>query len=279
MSQEPTLTILLSLNETGKLQQLIEAARSLGAQFNAHVTGLFVIPAVQVYPMVGYDAVPETYDGNRQFFLGQADHVRQSFEKAMAADGLSFAYQQVDGRTPQIAMEVASRARAHDMVIVATPQPDGGSGIETDFAERVVMLAGRPVLVLPRDGIDSLSLRDIIIGWDGGREAARAVFDALPLLRSAARVRLIGIDVPPRGVEPEADIARALAHHGVKTEVVHVASDGMSAGDTLLRAAKDHGAGLIVMGAYGHSRFSEVIFGGATRHMFRNLNLPVLFSH
>lgn len=279
MKQVPATTLLLSLNEVGKLPQLVEAARSLGATFNAHVTGLYVIPAVQIYPMVGYDAVPETYDGNRQFFLKNQDQVKATFEQAMQADGLSFAFQVVEGRTPQIAMEVANRGRAYDLVVLSAAQPDGGSGIEADFAERVVMVAGRPVLVLPREGVDGLTLREVIVGWDGGREAARAVFDAMPLLRAAERVRLVGIDVVPRGTEPGADIAQTLAHHGVKTEITHVPSDGMSAGDALLRAARDFGAGLLVMGAYSHSRFSEVIFGGATRHVFRNLNLPVLLSH
>jgi nucleotide-binding universal stress UspA family protein len=85
--------------------------------------------------------------------------------------------------------------------------------------------------------------------------------------------------VAPRGVEPAAEIAETLAHHGVKTEITHVTSDGMNAGETLLRAAKDHGAGLLVMGAYGHGRFTEFVFGGATRHVFRNLTTPVLMSH
>jgi nucleotide-binding universal stress UspA family protein len=272
-------TIVVSLNETGRLPQILAAARKLGSTFKAHVRGVYVIPAAQVYPMVGYDAVPEIYDGNRVYFQTEKDKVKAEFEKAMKADGVAGAFVTVDGRTSQIANEVAEQARSADLVILAASKADGSSGVETEFAERVVMLAGRPVLLLPRDGEAPLNLEDIVLGWDNGREAARAAFDALPILRLAKKVRIAGIDVAPKGVEPGADIAETLAHHGVKAEITHVSSDGMGTGDTLLRAAKDLGAGLVVMGAYGHSRLTEFVFGGATRQALKKLSTPVLMSH
>lgn len=271
--------IVVSLNETGRLPQLLAAARKLGSSFNAHVRGVYVIPAAQVYPMVGYDAVPEIYDGNRVFFQTEKDKVKSQFEAAMKADGISSAFIEIDGRTSQIANELAEQARSADLVLLAASKADGSSGVETEFAERVVMLAGRPVLLLPREGDSALNFDEMLLGWDNGREAARAVFDAMPLLRLAKRVRVVGIDVAPKGLEPGADIAETLAHHGVKAEVTHVASDGMGAGDTLLRVANDLGAGIVVMGAYGHSRLAEFVFGGATRQVVRKLTRPVLMSH
>ncbi len=118
-----------------------------------------------------------------------------------------------------------------------------------------------------------------MVGWNESRESSRAVFDALPLLQKAKLTRLVTVDVPTGGNLPAAGIAETLDRHGVKTEITDVASDGMSVGETLLRAANDHGADLIVLGAYGHSRFSEMVFGGATRHILRNLDRPVLMSH
>lgn len=272
-------TIVVSLNEASRLPQLLAAARKLGSSFKAQVRGVYVIPAAQVYPMVGYDAVPEIYDGNRVFFQTEKDKVKSAFETAMKADGLSFAFVEIDGRTSQIAHDVAEQARSADLVMLAASKADGSSGVETDFAERVVMLAGRPVLLLPREGDAALKLDEILVGWDNGREAARAVFDAMPVLRLAKKVRIAGIDVAPKGLEPGADIAETLAHHGVKAEVTHIASDGMGAGETLLRAANDLGAGLVVMGAYGHSRLTEFVFGGATRQVLKKLTRPVLMSH
>ncbi len=272
-------SILVSLNDVKQLPTVLAATRYVAGRFSAQVKGLYVIPAAKVYPMMGYDAVPVAYDGNQQFFQKHAPKVKADFEAAMKADGIEFSFQEVEGSSSQIAMEVAAQARAHDIAMISASHSGDGSGFEDDFAERVVMLAGRPVLVLPRHADARFDFTEIMVGWDGGREAARATFDALALLRTARRVRLVEIDVAPRGLEPAAEIAETLAHHGVKTEITHVTSDGMNAGETLLRAAKDHGAGLLVMGAYGHGRFTEFIFGGATRHVFRNLSVPVLMSH
>jgi nucleotide-binding universal stress UspA family protein len=272
-------SILVSLNDVQQVPSLLAATRYLASRFSAQVKGLYIIPAVQIYPMMGYDAIPSAYDGNQLFFRKHLDKVKAEFEKAMKADGIEFSFQELEGTSPQIALDVAEQARAHDVVLVAASSRGDASGFEDDFAERVVMLAGRPVLVLPRNAGTSFDFTEIMLGWDGGREAARATFDAMALLRTARKVRLVGIDVAPRGVEPAAEIAETLAHHGVKTEITHVSSDGMNAGETLLRAAKDHGAGLLVMGAYGHGRFTEFIFGGATRHVFKHLTLPVLMSH
>jgi nucleotide-binding universal stress UspA family protein len=272
-------SIAVSLNEIARLPQILKVAASLGNLFKAHVRGLYVVPPAQVYPMVGYDAVPEIYDVNRQFFIAEQDKVKQRFDAAMKAEGITAAFQAVDGRTSQIATETAELARSADLVVLAASKPDGSSGVEADFAERMVMLTGRPVLVLPREGDAIPDFSDILLGWDGGREAARAAFDAMPLLRAAKKVRIVDIDVAPRGVEPGADMAESLTHHGVKVEITHVTSDGMGAGETMLRAAHDFGSGLIVMGAYGHSRLAEFVFGGATRHVVKKLDRPVLMSH
>ncbi len=272
-------TILLCLNEIASNDQAISAARQLANTFKAHVTGLYVIPAVQIYPTAGMDAPPQIYDGNRVFFEQSKSLVQDAFEKAMKADGISFGFDLVDGRSSQIAADVIEAARSSDMVIMVPAQSDGGSGVESELAERVVVQAGRPVLLMPAGKATALKLDEVAIAWDGGREAARAVFDALPFLRAAKKVSIFGVDEAKRGVEPEADIAAALSRHGVKAEIVHVTSDGMNTGETLFRACNDQGAGLLVMGAYGHSRLSEFVFGGATRHVLRNLKMPVLMSH
>jgi nucleotide-binding universal stress UspA family protein len=272
-------TILLCLNEIASNDQATSAARLLANKFSAHVTGLYVIPAVQIYPSVGIDLPPQVYDANRVFFEASRELVKDAFEKAMKADGLSYGFELVDGLAPQIAGNVVEAARSADLVVMVPSQADGGSGVEAGLAEAVVMQAGRPVLLMPPGKKTELKLDDVVLAWDGGREAARAAFDAMPFLRLAKKVWIFGVDEAKRGFEPEAEIATTLSRHKVKAEIMHVTSDGMNTGETLFQAAKDHGAGLLVMGAYGHSRLSEFVFGGATRHVLRNLTMPVLMSH
>jgi nucleotide-binding universal stress UspA family protein len=272
-------TILLCLNEVARLPALIEAAEQLGTRFKAHIAGLYVIPAVQVYPSSGYGAVTDYFDGNRIYFQNHQAKVIETFEAAMKRAGLSFDTHVVDSNFSDIGSDVVDNARAADLVVISNIDRDGSQGVETDFVERFVIAAGRPVVVLPYKGKIDLKAEQVMAGWNDSREASRAVFDALPFLVKAKQTRLVTVDVAPRGNLPAAGIAETLDRHGIKAVITDVSSDGMSVGETLLRAAKDHGAELLVLGAYGHSRFSEMVFGGATRHVLHHLDLPVLMSH
>lgn len=276
-------TILVSLNEVGRVPQLIAAATIIGKTFGSHVAGFYVIPAVQVYPSVGFEAAPQVFEGNRTFFKDNAEKVRQGFESAMKREGLAFDFHLVDARTPIIADDVIAQGRSADLIIVSATNPDEVTGVERDFVEQTIMGAGRPVLVLPYQGEAKVDFNDVVLGWDGGREAARAAFDAMPILAAAKKVRVVRADPQKdaslRGTVPGADLAEALARHGAKAEAQGFPTDGMDAGQALLRCADDCGAGLIVMGAYAHSRLTEFIFGGATRYVLSRLNRPVLMSH
>ena len=272
-------TILLCLNEIARLPALIEAAEQLGTKFKAHIAGLYVIPAVQVYPSSGYGTAPDYFDGNRIYFQNHRAKVIEAFESAMKRAGLSFDLHVVDSGFANIGDEVVDQARAADLVVLSNIDREGSEGVESDFVERFVIAAGRPVLVLPYTGKIDLKGEQVLVGWSDARESSRAVFDALPFLVKAKQVRLVSVDVAPRGTLPAAGMAEALDRHGIKTVITDVTSDGMSVGETLLRAAKDHGAGLVVLGAYGHSRFAEMVFGGVTRHVLRHLDIPVLMSH
>ena len=276
-------TILVSLNEVGRLSELVAATVTLARATQAHVSGLYVVPAVQVYPSVGFEAAPQVFEGNRSYFKDNAQRVKQAFEEAMRRENLSHDFHQVDARTPVIADEVVASGRVADLVIVSATNPEEITGVERDFAEQTVMALGRPVIVLPYKGKAALSLNEVIVGWDGGREAARAAFDALPLLKKAGKVRIVRVDpqMDPslRGSVAGADLAEALSRHGVKAEAQGYPTDGQDEGQALMRCAEDAGAGLIVMGAYGHSRLAEFIFGGATRFVLNRLVCPVLMSH
>ena len=276
-------TILVSQNEVGRLAELVAAAVTLGRDTGAHVSGLYVVPAVQVYPSVGFEAAPQVFEGNRTFFKDNAQRVKQAFEEAMRREGLPHDFHQIDARTPVIADEVIAAGRSADLVVASATNPDEITGVERDFVEQVVMAVGRPVVVLPYQGDAAVSLKEIVIGWDGGREAARATFDALPLLKKATKVRVVRIDPQKdaslRGSVAGADLAESLARHGVKAEAQGYPTEGLDEGQALMRCAEDCGAGLIVMGAYGHSRLAEFIFGGATRFVLNRMSHPVLMSH
>lgn len=276
-------TIMVSLNEVGRLKELVAAAVTLGRTCEAHVSGLYVIPAVQVYPSVGFEAAPQVFEGNRTYFKDNLERVRQAFEEAMRREGITYDFHEVDARTPIIADEVIEHGRSADLIVLSATNPEEITGVERDFVEQVVLSVGRPVIVLPSSGVTDIVLKEIVIGWDRGREAARAAFDAIPLLRMADRVRVVRVDPQKfpslRGTIPGSGLAIALARHGIKAEAQGYPTEGQDEGQALLRCADDCGAGLIVMGAYSHGRLTEFIFGGATRFVLTRMNRPVLMSH
>ncbi len=272
-------TVLICLNEIARLPQLISVARELGVKFGAHIAGLYIVPGVQVYPDGGYSMAPIVSDVTRKFYQENLAKVRDDFESAMKKDKLSFDLHVVDSSSPTILTDTVENAYDVDLIVISNTERDNAYGVESDFAERFVIAAGRPVMILPYKGDVKLKTDQMMIGWNESRESSRAVFDALPFLKLSKRTRIVSVDVAPRGTLPAAGIAETLDRHKIKTEVTNVSSDGMTTGEALLRAANDYGADMLVLGAYGHSRFSELVFGGVTRHVLRNLNRIVVMSH
>ena len=117
----------------------------------------------------------------------------------------------------------------------------------------------------------------MLIAWNASRESTRAVNDALPLLAGATMVTVLAVN-PRHGIKghgdvPAADIALHLARHGVKAEAAHTVAKDISEGDALLSYAADLGVDLIVCGGYGHSRAREMVFGGVTRTLLREMTV------
>nr|WP_222532949.1 universal stress protein [Azospirillum sp. 412522] len=125
--------------------------------------------------------------------------------------------------------------------------------------------------------------RRVLVAWDGSREAARAVHDGLPLIRTADEVIVLIADAGRRdgrfGNRPGAGLLTHLGRHGVNARVKTVESGGKGIADVVLAQADDEQVDLIVMGGYGHSRLREMILGGVTRRMLERMTLPVLFAH
>ena len=167
-------------------------------------------------------------------------------------------------------------------MVASQSSPESGSGVESDFAGRIAIESGRPVLLVPHYGHFAHCGRRALIGWNGTREAARAAFDAVPILKHADVVYVSRIDAEESeeegGAYPGAELAKALARHGIKTTAERLARSEVDAGEALLSHASDVGADLIVMGAYGHGRLREFILGGATRTILQSMTVPVLMS-
>lgn len=176
--------------------------------------------------------------------------------------------------------QVANRARTRDLCIVPLAGRDDG---QAAVVQAAVFGSGRPVLAF-RSGVSSLpssSLGSVVLAWDGSRNAARAMADALPLLRVAAEVRVLTILDEKPGAVPGlgVDAVRHLLAHGVKAVVEEVEAAEKRIGQAFDACLERRPADLWVMGAYGHNRLREFVLGGATEHMLRDPKVPVLLSH
>ncbi|HUF21911.1 MAG TPA: universal stress protein, partial [Burkholderiales bacterium] len=173
--------------------------------------------------------------------------------------------------------ELAEYARLHDLTIV--PVYEGG-GLQW-VAETLVFDAGRPVLLLPKEGAAGHQFNKVVVGWDGGRSAARALADAIPWLARARSVTVVVItgEKPVQAQQHLGELQRHLDLHDVAAECVEEPADGLDAGSALLRYCDKVAAELLVMGAYGHSRIRDFVLGGATRTVVSKPSLPVLLSH
>jgi nucleotide-binding universal stress UspA family protein len=176
---------------------------------------------------------------------------------------------------------VAHQARAADLIITG---PDIGGSVfdhtrQVEIAD-LVMRAGCPVLIVPK-GRGELNLQQVIIGWKGTRESRRAVADALPLLKLAYHVTVVEIASEADMADAKdhvADVAKWLASHGINAKAEAIAAIGPDS-ERLCDIARERAAGLIVAGAYGHSRLQEWVLGGVTGDFLMNPDRCVLVSH
>ena len=182
----------------------------------------------------------------------------------------------------QVAAVIARHARYSDLLIAgqADPREPGPGGRQ--LVENLVFTAGRPVLAIPYIGTERPIGRVVTVAWDAGREAARAVADAMPLLEAADKVDILMVNpqsgIEGHGPEPGADIALSLARHDIKTEVHSIAAADIEEGDAILSWLSDSGNDLLVMGLYGHARLLEMMLGGVSRHILESMTIPVLLS-
>jgi nucleotide-binding universal stress UspA family protein len=177
---------------------------------------------------------------------------------------------------------VAGRARYADLVIL--PLPYGKDrGVEDEAVTEAALFEGMaPVLIVPPSGLKTPEPKRIIVAWNQSREALVAARRAMPFLRRAENVQIVVIDPPTHGAErsdPGGLLCQLLVRHGVHAEVTVLAKSLPRVSDVLARHLRDVDADLLVMGAYGHSRFREAILGGATRDMLEHADIPVFLAH
>ncbi|PIE16498.1 MAG: universal stress protein [Rhodobacterales bacterium] len=195
--------------------------------------------------------------------------------------GLQFSIEKAVAQLAGLGRVVSHKARFSDLVIL--PRPYGKThGQEQEIILEAALFEGSaPTLITSTEAsLNTEGLR-VIVAWNESLEAMAAIRAALPMLQAAESVNIAIIDPPQHGPDrsdPGGALSQMLARHGVKTEISILAKTMPKVSDVLLRHARDIDADMLVMGAYGHSRFREAILGGATRNMLESANIPVFMA-
>lgn len=271
-------SILVYVTNSEEASARVEAALALAAQHDAHLTGLGVRPVPYIPPYATARIPAEVLRDAEARQAAEISAAHERFETASTRAGWSERCNWIEGKGMPSDV-VGLHARYADLTIVGQQPLTGADNSEESFADLLVMRSGRPVLLFPHIGANKALGRHVVVAWNASREAARAVGDAMPILEKSDTVEILSVEPEGIGDLPGADIAQHLARHGINVNAKQSVANQIDPGDVLLNHVADTGADLIVMGAYGHSRFREMVLGGVTRHMLEHMTVPVLMSH
>ena len=272
-------TILVHIDHGKHSEKRLGTAIQLARQYDACLVGLYAfspyIPPNYIISDMGEDIVA----AQNKIAFESISRVEEAFRKQTSSAGLETIEWHTAYDDPVNAMSL--RAQYADLVVIGQSDTAYDSDVAMDFPERLVLTAGRPVLILPNiDDFSSIG-KHILVAWNASQEATRAVSNSIPLLRSAGRVFVVTVNSKAGKSDriPNENIIRYLERHGVRAELKESYGVGIDVGNELLSRSSSLDADLIVMGCYGHSHFREWVLGGATRTILESMTIPVLMSH
>jgi len=279
-------TIVVHVDGSPGQDARLRAGAALANTFDAHLigsgaTGISWFDYSLLIGSMGAPMMPESD------FSGVRDAVQArlaDFSTAVQRQGVASFDTRMLEDDARFALLLESRYA--DLVVVSREaEPFSVPGIPTPargLPEYVALQGARPVLVVPPGWSGQPLPGTAVVGWDGSSQAIRAIAAALPLLRQADAVKLALVNpesmAEMHGEEPGADMALHLARHGVKVDVV-IENSRSSTGEALMKVAHEVGAGLLVTGAFGHSRYRELVLGGVTRALLAKSDVPLLLAH
>ena len=270
-------TILVHIDHTDNSETRLAATIALAIEYDAHIIGQYVIPTVNIAPAVTSYIPSAVILAQEESAKENASKIKAEFIASAEKSGCSFEWNCVQGFTDQ---QINKQGHYADLIVIG--QSDGQVILSNEMAieDHILMDSIRPILFIPYIGFSGPIGKRIMIAYDGGRESVRAIHDSIPMLKRADAVEIISVNRSEKASQlPLDEICQYLARHGIKTQANHVVSKDINVAETLLSRASDYGIDLIVMGAYGHSRLREYIFGGVTHDILKHMTVPVLMSH
>ncbi|MBR0900667.1 universal stress protein [Bradyrhizobium tropiciagri] len=261
----------------------VDGAISLAIKMGAHLDAVAIGYETATISLAvdGGAAVASIFEVEREEALERAEAALRVFDAVARHANISYTMRAVSASPAQARSIVCAGARLHDLTIIGQPEPNHTS-YDNVIPQEVLFQAGGPVLFMPYTFRGTFAARRIGICWDGSRLAARALRDAMPLLRMADALTVITAVTGSAWTLPEAStdhLMRHLARLGLPARLASIPASRSEVQPTIVSLAADESLDLLVMGGYGHSRLQETLLGGVTRDMLRSMTVPVLMSH
>jgi nucleotide-binding universal stress UspA family protein len=268
--------VIVNLERNKSRDIVLDYAITVARTFDARLTGIVaeqsIVPIFSMPEGIPAAVIEDILIENRKAARSSIER----FEAAVKGSLLS-----VEHRLIEAPASFSEMARRYDLSVVM--QSDNKNGVNNDILiEASLFESGRPVIIVPYIQKEGLKLDRIVCCWDGSRAAARAINDALPLLKKARAVELLIVtnEKTSNGREIRGlEIGSHLARHGIKIEIETLPAADVDVANVILSRVAECSASMVVMGGYGHSRFREFILGGATRGVLTTMTVPVFISH
>ena len=271
--------ILVNLSTQTDRDAACDYAISVAREFEAHLTGVAFDYVAGIPGTIFDGGVATVIAAYRAENRRVAQLAKDKFENVAKEAGVLAEAHILTAGVAAAGATFGNTARNHDLSIVGQPRPDS-EAMEELIVEGALFGSGRPVLVVPYIQRTGLKLDRVMVCWDGSRNVARAIADAMPILKRAGAIDVVTIQPQERRSElPGASIARHLARHALKVELKQMVGTDIDVPNMVLSYACDSSTDLIVMGGYGHSRLREFVLGGVTRGMLENMTVPAFMAH
>ncbi|WBU65189.1 universal stress protein [Paracoccus aerodenitrificans] len=277
MAYKSILTVVSTEGHQRQLEAAIEITRREDAHLDVFCLGVDHSQTGYYYAGASAYVFQESIDKA----MAAAEDLEASVRKRLGSEDIRWSVESAVAQVGGLTTLIGMRARFSDLVVLTRPYSENASPDAEAVTEAALFEGAAAVLIVPEGKLPADFGSRILIAWSQSEEAMTAVRRAMPLLKAAERVEIAVVDPSPHGPErsdPGGPLCQMLTRHGVKAEIAVLARTLPQISDIISHRATEIGANLIVMGAYGHSRFREAILGGTTRNMLGKTQLPILMA-
>lgn len=270
--------ILVAYSGSQSSKSAVKLAKLMKDKYGAHLTGALTYAPSEISTTLKPYASSDLSSIIRDAEKARRDAIHAEFFEVLGEkEGKTNHWVEAGGDVDYSLMELA---RTYDIVLVGQYDGTRENRNLVPHPDVIALNSGRPVMVVPQDLPDNVLNDKAVLAWDGGKSAARAMADALDILETKSDIAVVSVgDGSADALKRLQSVTAHLATHGIASNAEIVPRSKRSVGKVLLQTVETHGAGLLIMGAYEHSKFFEDLWGGTTNSAISRAKVPVLLSH